>query len=87
MGKFVKASLAFAVVASFINSASAQTVTRICTQIIGTNGSNNCTDVSGTNAFPAGGVVVSTCGTPPTTYTAGTVQPITINTNGLACGS
>lgn len=43
----------------FILSASpvmAQTVTRICTQTIGANGSNNCTDVSATNAFPVQGI-------------------------------
>ena len=35
--------------------AHAQGVTRVCTELIGANGSNNCTDVSATNPFPVTG--------------------------------
>ena len=35
--------------------AQAQGVTRVCTELIGANGSNNCTDVSAGNPFPVTG--------------------------------
>ena len=35
----------------------------------------------------ASAVVVSSCGTPPQTYTAGTIQPQTQDTNGKGCSS
>jgi hypothetical protein len=37
--------------------------------------------------LPAGGQVVSSCGTPYSTYTAGQIQPLTQDTTGKACSS
>jgi len=61
------------------STAFAQGVTRICTELTGANGSNNCTDVSATNPFPISGSFSATTagfnlavtGTPFTATTGG----------------
>ena len=47
-----KIFLAFGLLVLVPNLAHAQGVTRVCTELTGANGSNNCTDVSATNPFP-----------------------------------
>lgn len=38
-----------------------------------------------TTIAPSRAVVVSTCGTPPWTFAAGTEQPLTMDTTGVLC--
>lgn len=49
------------------HNAQAQGVTRVCTESIGANGSNNCTEVSQTNPFPVSPAVPSSGVTPSAT--------------------
>ena len=74
MGKFVKVWLICALIFVASGSAFAQGVTRVCTQTIGANGSNNCVDVSGANPFPIQG---NASGTPiPVVSKPGTYIPL-----------
>ena len=52
MFRSLTAALVAAMALLCLSRANAQGVTRVCTQSIGANGSNNCVDVSPGNAFP-----------------------------------
>jgi hypothetical protein len=63
-------ALAFSFILWFLLPAYSQSVTRICVESIGANGSNNCVEVSATNPFPTSAAVTAN-----TSYTAASSLP------------